>query len=160
MSTKSVTQRTCHTRDFSKGTERDLYKTPRVEYISSTDCLPVSRLNPESIQSRAIDYKVPLSNSTFKKQTSRDDIMYRNAFADNIKLEKDKEQREKFVLERKLNRSKHRSEFSKLQRFNRKQARDNLQSDRFFRDGRLLDLSLSDRIRTTFTSNREMINVL
>ena len=86
--------RTCHTRDFSKGTTREMNKTKQVEYVSSTENLPMTWMNPQSIQNRQNSWSVKLSRCQFKKQKSRDNLLYQNGQLENNLLEAEREDRE------------------------------------------------------------------
>mmetsp|Transcript_32640 Transcript_32640/g.40440 ORF Transcript_32640/g.40440 Transcript_32640/m.40440 type:complete len:113 (-) Transcript_32640:286-624(-) len=90
----SVTEKKRFTCDFGKAPERNFLLTRQDEYVSSTENLPVSTLNPQSIQSRQRVWQNSTSQCNFKKQISRDSEMYKNPLLENFKLDYSKEKRE------------------------------------------------------------------
>ena len=99
------------------------------------DHKPTESLEPNSIQSRC---KKARSVIHFEKQYARDNSMYnQDSFGKNNQLEYTREERERFIEDRKKNRHKYRTQFSKLHRFFRQGKRLNevRTVSKFFHDG-------------------------
>ena len=123
--------------NFSRASARTL--TEKVQRGSSSiiDSAPTEAINRDSILGRVKHGRS--SVLTFDKQHERDDSMYKqNMQVRNIALENQRDERLKHVEERKKNRHKYRTAFSKLQKQLRK-GRGSLDkyktSSKFYFDG-------------------------
>ena len=105
--------------DFGRRTFREQLK-PEGSVTNLVDEAPRERQDPTSIERKV------LSNSViaFDKQSFRDDSMYRSIeLKRNIEMENTREDRQKDIEERKLNRRKHNKAFVEEQRELRKKKR-------------------------------------
>ena len=118
------------------------------------ESLPTEILEPNSIGSRC---KKARSINNFDKQYSRDNTMYnQDSFGKNNFLDYSREERQKIIEDRKKNRHKYRTQFSKIHRFFRKGKRLNevRTVSKFFHDGIMSEFQSSSHYKvrwfTTF----------